>query len=72
MMALADGPLGEFTLMPYVDEHGEPDKGLRRGCRTTLSKPMLKKVWRSWVDHQLRSEIEKYAEEHMPIRWTEM
>jgi hypothetical protein len=72
MLVLADGPAGEFTAMPYVDEHGEPDKGLRRGCRTKLSEAMLKKTWRAWVEHRLRTEVDKYMDEHMPVRWTEM
>eukprot|EP00043_Microstomoeca_roanoka_P001100 m.30863 g.30863 ORF g.30863 m.30863 type:complete len:1739 (-) comp10649_c0_seq1:206-5422(-) len=62
---------GALLPSPYVDEHGEPDPGLRRSCRLFLHHGKYELMQQQWRDHTLVPAFDPHQRDD-PGRWIAM
>ena len=43
--------------LPYLDSHGEPDKGLHQGTQLLLSESAYEELRRQWLGHEIAEKI---------------
>ncbi|EGD73369.1 hypothetical protein PTSG_11490 [Salpingoeca rosetta] len=55
---------------PYVDEHGEPDPGLRRSCRLFLNHGKYERLQQQYREHTTNPAFDPLRE--LPGRWIAM
>ncbi|KAI5310497.1 hypothetical protein KEM55_006289 [Ascosphaera atra] len=62
---------GSFVTAPYLDEHGEPDRGLRHGRRLMLNQQRYDRLVRdAWLSHGVPSVISRRLDGDMnPGGW---
>lgn len=54
---------GTFYTAPYLDDHGEPDRGLRHGRRLMLNQKRYDRLFRDvWLAHGIPSVISRRLE----------
>ncbi|KAI5295817.1 hypothetical protein KEM52_000130 [Ascosphaera acerosa] len=54
---------GSFCTAPYLDDHGEPDRGLRHGRRLRLNQKRYDRLFRDvWLAHGIPSAISRRLE----------
>ncbi len=62
MVLLANGN-GSFANPPYLDIHGEVDKGLRRGQPQYMNQKRYAEYRKLWLSHQIPSLIARTLEQ---------
>lgn len=62
LLLLSAKTQGCYMVAPYVDDHGEPDFGLRRGNPLRLNKEEYEKIQDMWLNHSLPEKISRLME----------
>ena len=50
--------LFSFSL-PYLDQHGEPDPGLKRGNQLLLSESAYENIRKQWIGHEFAERVSR-------------
>ncbi|XP_076803033.1 E3 ubiquitin-protein ligase UBR2-like [Clavelina lepadiformis] len=64
---------GSFRSAPYLDEHGETDRGLRRGNPMKLNEERVKELNLIWLSHAIPEQIARDVEANRSLsnfNWT--
>ena len=56
--------LSNIFSLPYVDAHGESDRGLKRGAPLNLSKASFDKIEAMWLGHEIPETISRAQSQH--------